>query len=63
MKMDDCAECHKKETARIERTNLKTPVTRFIDNIIAISFPGMEPSTDKGDSVQTEKDACFVCHK
>jgi len=32
MKMDDCAECHEKETGR------KT-------------------------SVQTEKDACFVCHK
>jgi len=32
MKMDDCAECHKKET-------------------------------DKQSSVQTKRDACFVCHK
>lgn len=32
MKMDDCAECHKK-------------------------------TTNKKGSVQTEKDACFVCHK
>jgi len=32
MKMDDCAECHKKET-------------------------------DKRTSVQTKRDACFVCHK
>jgi hypothetical protein len=63
MKMDDCAECHDRETASIERTNIKTPVTRFIDNIVAISFPGYEPSYNKGDSVQTERDACFVCHK
>ena len=63
MKMDDCADCHKETTARIERTNVKTPITRFIDNIIAISFPGWTPSTNKGDSVQTERDACFVCHK
>ena len=63
MKMDDCAECHEKETAGIERTDVKTPLGRLFDNLIAISFPGMEMPANKGDSVQTERDACFVCHK
>jgi hypothetical protein len=63
MKMDDCAECHEKDTAGIERTDVKTPLGRLFDNLIAISFPGMEMPSNKGDSVQTERDACFVCHK
>ena len=63
MKMDDCADCHEENSARIERTQVKAPTSRFFDNIIAISFPGQAPPTQKGDSVQTERDACFVCHK
>lgn len=63
MKMDDCAECHQKETARIARTQVKESNVRLLDNLIAVGFPGMETPPRKGDSVQTERDACFVCHK
>jgi formate-dependent nitrite reductase cytochrome c552 subunit len=63
MKMDDCAECHEETFTRIERTKIKTPLNRLFDNLIAVGFPGMTPSYNKGDSVQTERDSCFVCHK
>lgn len=63
MKMDDCAECHKEASAAFERTAEKGPLNRFIDNIIAVGFPGTSPAPRKGSSVQTERDACFVCHK
>ena len=63
MKMDDCAECHQKESARIARNKLKKSSIRLVDNLIDISFPGMGKPTIKGDSVQTQRDACFVCHK
>ncbi len=63
MKMDDCADCHETNSARIERKQIKAPTSRFFDNIIAISFPGQAPPVKKGDSVQTQRDACFVCHK
>jgi len=62
MKMDDCAECHKIENV-VQRTDVQTPINRLIDNVIDISFPGMGRPSGKGDSVQTERDACFVCHK
>ena len=58
-----CAECHQKETARIARAQVKKAGVRLIDNVVAISFPGMAAPAKKGDSVQTERDACFVCHK
>jgi len=63
MKMDDCAECHKEASAAFQRTTVKGPLNRFIDNIIAVGFPGTSPAPRKGSSVQTERDACFVCHK
>lgn len=63
MKMDDCAECHEEEAASIERTDVKTPFDRLFDNLLAVLFPGMTPSSSKGTSIQTERDACFVCHK
>ncbi len=63
MKMDDCAECHEKEAIGVQRTEVKTPINRLIDNLIAVSFPGMTSPIAKGTSVQTERDACFVCHK
>ncbi|MFC1829399.1 menaquinone reductase multiheme cytochrome c subunit QrcA [Thermodesulfobacteriota bacterium] len=63
MKMDDCAACHKENAAFFQRTNVKAPINRFIDNIIEVSFPGTSPAPNKGSSVQTERDACFVCHK
>lgn len=60
MKMDDCAECHAKETEITE--SAQSNVYRVFMEMVAIPFP---KSTDTGrnSSVQTEKDACFVCHK
>ncbi len=63
MKMDDCAECHEKEAIGVQRNEVKTPINRLIDNLIAVAFPGMSSPGTKGTSVQTERDACFVCHK
>jgi hypothetical protein len=62
MKMDDCAECHRKNTANIEKTGVKTPTNRLIDHAIDLVSPGTSTS-GKGSSVQTERGACFVCHK
>ena len=62
MKMDDCADCHQKTFANIEKTDVKTPTKRFVDHIIEVVSPGVSGS-GIGDSVQTQKDACFVCHK
>jgi menaquinone reductase, multiheme cytochrome c subunit len=62
MKMDDCAECHQRTAATIEKTGVKSPTHRYIDNIINVFSPS-SLSIEKGDSVQTQRDACFVCHK
>jgi menaquinone reductase, multiheme cytochrome c subunit len=62
MKMDDCAECHQSNTAKIEQTNVKTPTKRLWDHLVDVIYPGTSTS-NKGGSVQTERDACFVCHK
>ncbi len=62
MKMDDCADCHQKNFANIEKTAVKTPTKRLVDHVIAVVSPGSSIS-GKGSSVQTERDACFVCHK
>ena len=62
MKMDDCAECHQRDAADIEKTGIKAPTQRYIDNIINVLSPS-SLSIEKGDSVQTHRDACFVCHK
>lgn len=62
MKMDDCAECHQKYAAEIEVTDVKTPTNRLIDHLIKVVSLGSSAS-GIGGSVQTERDACFVCHK
>jgi cytochrome c553 len=62
MKMDDCAECHQRDAAGIEETGVKSPTHRYIDNIINVFSPS-SLSIERGDSVQTHRDACFVCHK
>lgn len=62
MKMDDCAECHQTVAANIEKTGIKSPTNRLIDDIINVISPASLSSV-KGSSVQTERDACFVCHK
>jgi hypothetical protein len=62
MKMDDCAECHQTAAAYIEKTGIKTPTHRLIDDVINVFSPA-SLSIEKGGSVQTQRDACFVCHK
>lgn len=62
MKMDDCAECHRKQAATIQRTQIQTPTKRLIDHVIDVAFPGTTKS-GKGGSAQTQRDGCFVCHK
>jgi len=62
MKMNDCARCHEAARDLASRKNLKAPTTRFITNIIDVAFPGTRPLS-KGSSVQTERGACFECHK
>jgi len=62
MKMDDCAECHAEAAGSGTHASVQTPVDRVVDNIIHIAFPGTKPA-GKGTSVQTQKDACFVCHQ
>jgi len=63
MKMDDCAECH----ARTKfdpgsEGGLTSEVSRHFDEIAATAFPGTIHK-GKGTSVQTQRGACFVCHK
>jgi len=62
MKMDDCAQCHAKETGIDRNTRAQTPVERIFRHATAIVFPDAA-KPDIKSSVQTEKDACFVCHK
>lgn len=61
MKMDDCAECHARETTGSD-DKPKNPVTGFFNNIITVAFPGTGGPGRK-TSVQTQHEACFVCHK
>ena len=60
MKMDDCAECHAKETVMTEYA--KSNIDRMFMEVMSIPFPKSK-ETGRKSSVQTEKDACFVCHK
>jgi hypothetical protein len=62
MKMDDCAECHRENTADIETTDIQTPTQRLIDHMVNLVSPGTS-TFGKGGSVQTERDPCFACHK
>ena len=62
MKMDDCAECHEEATGIDRNTTAQTPFGRFVRNALGVVFPSAR-KTDIKSSVQTEKDACFVCHK
>lgn len=61
MKMDDCTECHTKEAVKTE-ASLETPMEGFFNNIVRLAFPGTEKPGRK-NSVQTQYEACFVCHK
>jgi menaquinone reductase, multiheme cytochrome c subunit len=63
MKMDDCAECHAEAAGSGREGDTKGTIDRhFKEEIVRVAFWG-EKNTAKGSSVQTQKDACFVCHK
>jgi hypothetical protein len=56
MKMDDCAECHENQPRK------KAALSTLPWPINWMPRP-WETSGGKNKSVQTQKDACFVCHK
>ncbi len=62
MKMDDCAECHAKKAPFGTEVPAEDSVFRQFKETAAVAFPSAGIA-DRGSSVQTEKDACFVCHK
>lgn len=62
MKMDDCAECHAKHLTAAAHTDARSPVQRQFTELMGIPFSKTTHNA-KGSSVQTQKDACFVCHK
>jgi hypothetical protein len=62
MKMDDCADCHAEARDTASREEVTEPLGRLIDNVLRVGFPGTVSST-KGGSVQTQRGACFKCHK
>jgi len=62
MKMNDCANCHAVQTDMSAKTEIKSTLGRLFTNVVNIAFPN-STKTGKKSSVQTEKEACFVCHK
>lgn len=63
MKMDDCAECHAQAATAARETDVAGPVGRhFRQEVVPAIYP-LDRETAKGSSVQTHRDACFVCHK
>lgn len=62
MKMDDCAECHADQTDISKKEKGTSALSRLFTNIVNIPFPS-STKTGKKSSVQTQKEACFVCHK
>jgi len=62
MKMGNCAECHAKMVYSEAEADIKEPIVRQLKEMIAVVFPDIK-RTSVGSSVQTEKGACFKCHK
>ncbi len=63
MKMDDCAECHEKAIGTEPQTEAPGVVGRhFRQEIVPALYP-LDRQAAAGSSVQTRRDACFVCHK
>ena len=62
MKMNDCADCHATRATFGTETGTQGSITRQFKEAAAVVFPSAR-TVDKGSSVQTGKDACFVCHK
>jgi menaquinone reductase, multiheme cytochrome c subunit len=62
MKMDDCAACHAGKLGVSKSQPAPTYFGRYFREMAGVAFPGTTNHTE-GSSVQTERDACFVCHK
>jgi|GEM_PF-69334 len=62
MKMDDCAQCHAEQMDASESEPVKSALGRLFTNVVSIPFPD-STRTGRKSSVQTEREACFVCHK
>jgi hypothetical protein len=62
MKMDDCAKCHANVVDMSEREKASSSLSKLFTNAVNILFPD-STKTGRKSSVQTEKEACFVCHK
>jgi len=62
MKMDDCANCHAERPDPGTVSGVEPSARRLFTNAVGIVFPN-SIKTGRNSSVQTQKDACFVCHK
>ena len=62
MKMDDCADCHALRATFGTETDSKGAIYRQFKEAAGIVFSSAK-AVNRGSSVQTQKDACFVCHK
>ena len=62
MKMNDCADCHALRATFGTETETKGAIYQQFKEAAGIVFSSARV-VNKGSSVQTEKDACFVCHK
>ena len=62
MKMDVCDHCHASITDKGKESDVEPAWRRLFTKAVSIVFP--DPTArPKRSSVQTEKEACFVCHK
>lgn len=62
MKMSDCAQCHAEQIQSAESGPVKSALGRLFTNVVGIPFPD-SIKTGRKSSVQTDREACFVCHK
>jgi len=62
MKMDDCAQCHADQMVGSESEPVQSALGRLFTNVVNIPFPE-STQTGRKSSVQTDREACFVCHK
>ena len=63
MKMDDCAACHAENKFDSgAEGGITTEVGRHFGEIAETAFPGTTHE-GRGSSAQTQRGACFVCHK
>jgi len=63
MKMDDCAECHEQAVGSVAQAEATGVVGRHFRQEIAPAIYPFDRQAARGSSVQTQRDACFVCHK